>query len=186
MFHYWYFFLPSVVHDGVETVCDGQNGAVLKLSSDSGLYQIVCLQIYSCSGFIQNQNLGLPQESSSQANQLPLTQTEAQNIQSETVRSYFSQIINKHCWEGVYTWDSLLLLNIHGWVFQAGQTQSSWDVRVPELSRPPHQCSHQRGPGSYARNQRTALDPETEEKCLEIQKKNKKSRFCIDELTKLF
>ncbi len=72
------FVVPSVVHDGVETVCDGQNGAVLKLSSDSGLYQIVCLQVYSCSGFIQNQNLGLPQESSSQANQLPLTQTEAQ------------------------------------------------------------------------------------------------------------
>ncbi len=77
------FVIPSVVHDGIETVCDGQNGAVLKLSSDSGLYQIVRLQVYSCSGFIQNQNLGLPQESSSQANQLPLTQAEAQNIQSD-------------------------------------------------------------------------------------------------------
>lgn len=90
-----YFFAPCVVHDGVEAMCDGQNGAVLKLSSDSGLYQIVRLQIHSSSGFIQNQNLGFPEESSSQANQLPLTQTEAQNIQSETIRSG----IKEHCQE---------------------------------------------------------------------------------------
>ncbi len=87
------------------------------------------------------------------------------------VRSYVNQIMNNHCWEGVYTWDSLLLLNTHGWVFQAGQTQSSWDVRVPELSRPPRQCSHQRGPGSYARNQRTALDPRGERLKIKYSKK---------------
>jgi len=87
--------VPGVVHDGVESVGDGEHGAVLELCADGGLDQVVRLQIHSCSGFIQNQNLGFPEESSSQANQLPLTQTKAQNIQSETIRSGISQVIKR-------------------------------------------------------------------------------------------
>lgn len=52
-----------------------QDGAVLKLRADGGLDQVVCLHVHSCSGLIQDQDLGLPQQSSGQAHQLPLTHT---------------------------------------------------------------------------------------------------------------
>lgn len=55
-----------VVHDGVQTVSYGKDGAVVKLSADGGLNQLVCFQIYSCCGFIQDQDFGLPEKSSSQ------------------------------------------------------------------------------------------------------------------------
>lgn len=69
-------WIPGVVHDGIEPVGDGQDSAVLKLGPDGGLDQVVRLTVYSCSGLIQNQDLGLAEESAGQADQLPLTQTE--------------------------------------------------------------------------------------------------------------
>lgn len=55
------FQVPGVVHDGVESVSDGENGAVLELCADGGLDEIVRLQIDSSRGFIQDQDPGLPQ-----------------------------------------------------------------------------------------------------------------------------
>ena len=70
------FPLPGVVHDGVEPVCDGEDGTVFKLGADGGLDQVVRLHVYSSRGLIQDQDLGLAEESASQADQLPLAQTE--------------------------------------------------------------------------------------------------------------
>ena len=52
--------VPGVVHDGVESVSDGQDSAVLKLGADGGLDQVVHLQVHSSCGLVQNQDLGLP------------------------------------------------------------------------------------------------------------------------------
>lgn len=68
--------VPGVVHDGVESVRDGEDGAVLKLCADGGLDEIVGLQVHSGRSFIQDEDSGLPQQSSSQTHQLPLTNTE--------------------------------------------------------------------------------------------------------------
>lgn len=54
---------------------NSEDGAVLKLSPNSGLDEIICLQVDSSSGFIQDEDPGLPQESSSQTHQLPLAHT---------------------------------------------------------------------------------------------------------------
>lgn len=70
------FKAPGVVHDGVESVSDGENGAVLKLCADGGLDEIISLQVDSGRSFIQDEDSGLPQQSSSQTHQLPLTNTE--------------------------------------------------------------------------------------------------------------
>lgn len=53
--------LPCVVHDCVQTVGDGQDGAVFKLCADCRLDQCVCLQVHSSCGLIQNQDLGFSQ-----------------------------------------------------------------------------------------------------------------------------
>lgn len=67
--------LPAVVHDGVEAVRNGEDCTIIKLSTNGGLDQLVCLQVNSCCGFIQNQDPGLPQQSSGQTQQLSLTET---------------------------------------------------------------------------------------------------------------
>lgn len=58
--------VPAVVHDGVQTMCDCQDRAVLKLGADSHLDQVVCLHVHGRCGLIQNQNFGFPQQSSGQ------------------------------------------------------------------------------------------------------------------------
>lgn len=71
--------LPGVVHDCVEAVRYHQDSAVLKLRADGGLNQVVCLHVHGCCGLIQNQDLGLSQQSSGQAQQLPLAHTGGTN-----------------------------------------------------------------------------------------------------------
>ena len=85
------FPLPGVVHDGVEPVGDGQDGAVLKLGADGGLDQVVRLHVYSSRGLIQDQDLGLAEESASQADQLPLAQTEGEEESREVTRRLHRQ-----------------------------------------------------------------------------------------------
>lgn len=53
-------------------MCDCQDGATFKLCSDRGLYEVVRLEVHSCCRFIQDEDLGLPQQGSSKAHQLPL------------------------------------------------------------------------------------------------------------------
>lgn len=77
--------LPGVVHDGVEAVSDGQDGAVFKLGADGGLDQVVCLHVHSSRGLVQDQDLGLSQESSGQTHQLALAQ--AGQTHRQTVRT---------------------------------------------------------------------------------------------------
>lgn len=67
---------PCVIHDCVEPVSDGKDGAVLKLRPNGGLDEIVRLQVDCSCGFIQDEDPGLPQESSGQTHQLPLAHTE--------------------------------------------------------------------------------------------------------------
>ena len=57
--------VPSVVHDSVESVSDGEDGAVLKLCPDGGLDEVVRLQVDGSRGLIQNQDPRLPQQSTS-------------------------------------------------------------------------------------------------------------------------
>lgn len=64
---------PRVIHDSVESVSNGEDGAVFKLSPDGGLDEVVRLQVDGGCGFIEDEDPGLPQESSSQTHQLPLT-----------------------------------------------------------------------------------------------------------------
>lgn len=63
---------PCVIHDRVESVSDGEDGAVFKLSPNGGLDEIVRLQVNSSRSFVQDEDPRLPQESSSQTHQLPL------------------------------------------------------------------------------------------------------------------
>lgn len=67
---------PGVIHNSVESVCDGEDGAVFKLTPDRGLDEVIRLQVNSSCSFIQDEDPGLPQQSSSQTHQLPLTHTE--------------------------------------------------------------------------------------------------------------
>lgn len=45
---------PGAVHDAVQTVGDGEDRAVGKLFTDGVLDQVVCLQVDSCRGLIQD------------------------------------------------------------------------------------------------------------------------------------
>lgn len=51
---------PCVVHDCIEPVGDGENRAVLKLSANGGLDEVICLQVNGSCGFIQDENPGFP------------------------------------------------------------------------------------------------------------------------------
>ena len=50
---------PVVVHDGVESVGDGEDAAPGELLPDRGLDKVVRLQVHGCRGLVQNQNLNL-------------------------------------------------------------------------------------------------------------------------------
>jgi len=76
---------PVVVQDGVETVCDSDNGASIKLRPDGRLDEVVSFQIDGCCGFIQDENLCLPEESSGQADQLSLAHGEVLAALSDLV-----------------------------------------------------------------------------------------------------
>ena len=67
---------PVTVHDGVQSVGDGQDGAGGELAPDSGLNQVVRFQVNSGRGLVQEQYLGLPQTGAGQTDKLPLTHTE--------------------------------------------------------------------------------------------------------------
>lgn len=54
----------------------GEDGAVLKLGADGGLDEVVSLQVDSSRGLVQDEDPGLPQQSSGQTHQLSLTHTE--------------------------------------------------------------------------------------------------------------
>ncbi len=64
---------PVIIQDGVESVRDGQHGALFELGADRVLDEIVRLQVDRRRRLVQNQNLGFAQQSSGQAQQLPLT-----------------------------------------------------------------------------------------------------------------
>ena len=67
--------LPVVIHDRVEPVSHSEHCTVLKLSPDCVLDQSICLQVHSCSCFIQNENSGFPEHSPGKAQQLSLSHT---------------------------------------------------------------------------------------------------------------
>lgn len=68
-------FLPGVIHDCVQPVCNGQYCAVHKLCPNGHLDEVICLQVDGGRGFIQDQDPGFAQESSGQAHELPLANT---------------------------------------------------------------------------------------------------------------
>lgn len=45
---------PGAVHDAVQTVSDGEDRAVGKFFADGVLDQVVCLEVDSCRGLIQD------------------------------------------------------------------------------------------------------------------------------------
>lgn len=51
---------PCVVHDCIEPVGNGENRAVFKLSPNSGLDEIIRLQVNRSCSFIQDQDPGFP------------------------------------------------------------------------------------------------------------------------------
>ena len=65
----------GVVHDGVEPVRDGQHGAVEELGPDGRLDEVVSLKVDRGRGLVEDQNLGLSQQGSGQAHELPLAHT---------------------------------------------------------------------------------------------------------------
>lgn len=66
---------PGAVHDGMQAVGNSEDSAVWKLFADGVLNQVVCLQVNSCCGFIQDQDTWFPQQCSGQTQQLPLPNT---------------------------------------------------------------------------------------------------------------
>lgn len=63
---------PGVVHDGVEPVGDGEDGAVMELRPDGGLNEVVRFQVHGRCGLIQHKDLRLPQQGPGQAHELTL------------------------------------------------------------------------------------------------------------------
>ena len=50
---------PVVVHDGVQSVGDGEDAAPGELLPDGGLDQVVSLQVHGCCGLVQDQDLNM-------------------------------------------------------------------------------------------------------------------------------
>ena len=65
-----------VVHNSVESMGDGYHRRRAELLLDCGLDERVCMLIHRSGGLVQHQDLRLPQESSSQADELSLSHTE--------------------------------------------------------------------------------------------------------------
>jgi hypothetical protein len=64
------------VHDRVQSVCYGQDGAVFEVFTYRGLDQSVSRRIHIGSRFVQNQNSVVPDDGPSQTDQLALTRAE--------------------------------------------------------------------------------------------------------------
>lgn len=154
---------------------NSEDGAVLKLSPNSGLDEIICLQVDSSSGFIQDEDPGLPQESSSQTHQLPLAHTGHTTIhdtfRTQHCREPLAHLLTTnicpitgllHFVSSEPTWGSLLPLHTPAPVLPAGCWQTSEGENVPELSTPLHHCTSQRGPGSSSVCLRKAQAPVAE------------------------
>lgn len=56
-------------------MCNGEDGAVLEVSLDGGLDEFVRVDVDGCSGLVEDENLRLSEESTSQAKELPLSDT---------------------------------------------------------------------------------------------------------------
>ncbi len=67
--------LHVVINDSVESVCNGDDGAIRKLCSYGLLDEVISLQVHGSCGLVQHQDLGLTEEGSSQTHQLTLTNT---------------------------------------------------------------------------------------------------------------
>ena len=51
--------LLVIVHNGVQSMSNGQNCATFKFLSDSFLNEVICLHVNSSSSLVQHENLGL-------------------------------------------------------------------------------------------------------------------------------
>ncbi|KAF6018297.1 hypothetical protein EB796_023383 [Bugula neritina] len=78
---YTHAYTPVTVHYSVESVCNSKNSAVRKFTSYCLLYDIISLEIYSCSSLIHYRYLCFTEKSSCQAYQVSSDQDSAQ-IQS--------------------------------------------------------------------------------------------------------
>lgn len=71
--------LPVVVHDGVETVGNGDDGGASELLSNGPLDECVRVHVDGGSRFVQHQHLRLAQQCSRQAHQLSLSHAETRD-----------------------------------------------------------------------------------------------------------
>ena len=65
--------LPVTVHDSVQSVSDGDDGARGELAPYRVLYEFICLKVNCSRRFIKDKDLGLMQQSTSETHQLSLT-----------------------------------------------------------------------------------------------------------------
>jgi len=75
MYYIVIYYLLVVVHDGVDSVCDGQHRTVSELAAYCRLDQIIGLRVDGRRRLIKDQHLGLTEQRTSQAHQLLLTHT---------------------------------------------------------------------------------------------------------------
>lgn len=86
--------LPVIVDDGVKAVSYCEHSTVSKLVTDGGLDELVRLQVDRCRGFIQDQNLGVAEEGSRQAHQLPLANTGEKYLRYSPLWQVATRLIN--------------------------------------------------------------------------------------------
>ncbi len=84
--------LHVIVHDGVESVCNGDDGRVSKLCSDGLLDEVISLQVHGSCGLVQHQDLCLTEEGSSQTHQLTLTNTVGKKTKEEKLHHNHSHL----------------------------------------------------------------------------------------------
>ena len=68
--------LPVIVHDGIEPVSNGDDGAFFKLVANGCLYEVVGLHVHGGSRLVQHQDPCLSQQCPSKTGQLALPNTE--------------------------------------------------------------------------------------------------------------
>ena len=90
-----------VVHDGVQSMRYRDHGALLEFVADGFLDETVRLVIHVGRGFIQDHDFALLQQSASQAQQLPFTDTEV----CSAFQDFFIQLF----WTALSLWLSNLL-----------------------------------------------------------------------------
>ena len=76
------------VHDGVDPVGDGEDGALPELLPDGGLDEAVRLKVHGGGGLVQHVDPGVPQQGPRQAHQLSLT-----------LRQVFTALLHLQEWE---------------------------------------------------------------------------------------